>query len=52
MFLLDGPVRDVHVLHCGVVVLMSVGGEQVRPVLPLMKVPRPASMRSLGFRRV
>jgi hypothetical protein len=27
---------NVHVIHCGMVVLMRMGGEQVTPVLPLM----------------
>jgi len=40
MLLLHVPVRDVHVLQRGVVVLVSVGGEQVAPVLSLMQVVR------------
>src|SRR6266571_816451 len=40
MLLLHVPVRDVHVLQCGVVVLVSVGGEQMSPVLSLMQVVR------------
>jgi hypothetical protein len=40
MLFLHVPVRDVHVLHRGVVVLVSVGWEQVCPVLSLMQVVR------------
>jgi len=40
MLLLHVPVRDVHVLQGGVVVLVSVGGEQMSPVLSLMQVVR------------
>lgn len=40
MLLLDVPMRHVHVPDFGVVVLMAVSGEQVRPVLATMQVVR------------
>jgi hypothetical protein len=40
MLLLDVPVRDVHVLQRGVVVLVGVGGQQVSPVLSPVQVVR------------
>lgn len=33
-------VRDVHVVHAGMVVLVGMGGQQMTPVLPLMQVVR------------
>jgi hypothetical protein len=38
VFLLRVPVRDVHVLECRVVVLVTMGGEQVPPVLSPVKI--------------
>ena len=40
MLLLDVSVWDVHVLQGGVVVLVSMGGQQMRPILSLMQVVR------------
>jgi hypothetical protein len=40
MLLLRVLVRDVHVIHCRMVVLVSVSGEQVSPVLSLVQVMR------------
>ena len=40
MLLLDVTVRDVYVLHLGMVVLVHVGGQQVPPVLAAMQVVR------------
>jgi hypothetical protein len=40
MLLLHVLVRDVHVFHCRVVVLVSVSGEQVPPVLSLVQIVR------------
>src|SRR6266542_4441121 len=40
MLLLHVPMRDVHVLQGGVVVVVSVRGEQVSPILSLMQVVR------------
>jgi hypothetical protein len=44
MLLLRVLVRDVHVIHCRVVVLVSVSGEQVPPVLSLVQVVRDVIM--------
>jgi hypothetical protein len=40
MFLPHVLVRDVHVVHCWMVVLVLVGGEQMTPVLTQVQVVR------------
>lgn len=40
MLLIHVSMRDVHMLHLSVVVLMAVGGEQMAPVLPTVQVVR------------
>jgi hypothetical protein len=40
MLVLDVPMRDMHMLHRRVVVIMAVGRQQVPPVLSHMKVVR------------
>jgi uncharacterized membrane protein YcaP (DUF421 family) len=40
VFLLHVAVRDMHVLQCGVVVLVIMGGEQVAPILSPVKIVR------------
>jgi hypothetical protein len=44
MLLLDVSVRHVHVPDFGVVVLVAVSGEQVRPVLATMEIVRHVEM--------
>jgi hypothetical protein len=40
VFFLRVPVRDVHVIQCRVIVLVTMGGEQVPPVLSPVKIVR------------
>src|SRR6266542_3388673 len=40
MLLVDVPVGNMHMLHSGMVVRMSVGGGEMSPVLSLMEVVR------------
>jgi hypothetical protein len=44
VFLLHVPVGDVHVLDCSVIVFVTMGGEQVPPILSLVKIVRDVKM--------